>query len=50
MESCFLNKQRLIQTASHVLWIMQFAQDISKNNEQHIQRTTPQGSVSKLHG
>ena len=33
MESSFLNKQRPIQTASHVLWIMQFARDIPKNDE-----------------
>ena len=41
MKSSFLNKQRPIQTASHVLWIMQFTRDIPKNDKQHIQGITP---------
>ena len=50
MESSVLDEQGFIQTTSHILWIMQLARDISKNDEQHIQRTTPWESVSELHG
>ena len=50
IESYLLDKQRPIQTASHVLWIIQFTRNISKNNEQHIQRITSWRDISKLHG
>ena len=41
MESSFLNKQEIIQTISHVLWIMQLIRNISKDDEQHFLRITP---------
>ena len=50
MESCLFNKQRPIQTTSHVLWIVQFTRNIPKNDEQYLSRTTPQRSIGELHG
>ena len=41
MESYLLDKQRSIQTTSHIFWIMQFTRNIPKNNKQYIQETTP---------
>ena len=36
MESSLPDKQRTIQTSSHVLWTLQFIWDISTNDEQYI--------------
>jgi len=33
MEGCILDKQGTIQTISDILWAMQLARDISKNNK-----------------
>ena len=35
MEGYIFNKQRIIQTMSHVFWAMQLTRNISKNDEQH---------------
>ena len=40
MEGCIPNQQRTIQTSSDVLWTMQLARDLSKNNEQHFLEIT----------
>ena len=50
IESHLLDKQRSIQTTSHVFWTMQLARNIPKNDEQYIQGITPQRGTSKLHG
>jgi len=41
MESGFLDKQRIIQASSHILWIMQLTKDVLKDDEQYILRVTP---------
>ena len=33
MESCIPDQQRIIQTTSHVFWTMQFAGNVSMNDE-----------------
>ena len=50
MESCIPNQQRIIRTTSDVLWVMQFTENIPKDDEQYILGITLQRSVSKLHG
>ena len=40
MEGSFPHKQRTVRTPSDVLWIMQLAGNIPKNDEQHFPRTT----------
>jgi len=49
MESSFPYKQRIIQTTSDVFQIIQFAWNISKNDEQYLLRIVPWRSISKLH-
>ena len=34
----------------YVFWVMQFTEDISKDDEQYLLRVTSQRSISKLHG
>jgi len=41
MESSFPDKQRIVQTASNVFWIMQLIRDVSEDDEQHLLRITP---------
>ena len=50
MEDCFLNQQEIIQTESHVFWIMQFTRNILKDDKQHFIRITIQRSTGKLYG
>ena len=50
MESSFPDKQRIVQTASNVFWIMQLTRDISEDDEQHLLRITPWRSIGKLYG
>ena len=38
MESSLQDQHRIIRTNSYVLWTMQFASDISSNDERHPQR------------
>ena len=40
MESSLPDKQRTIQTLSHILQTLQFTWNISTNDEQYIQRAT----------
>ena len=49
MESGISNEQRIIQTKSNVLLIMQLARNISKNDEQYITRTFIQRNIGKLY-
>ena len=49
MEGRILNKQGTIQTASYVLWTVQFTGDIPKDNEQYLLRVTSRKSTGKLH-
>ena len=50
MEDSIYNEQRAIQTKSNVFWIIQLAENVPKNNEQHIQRTSTWRNVGKLYG
>ena len=50
IESCISNQQRAIWTTGHVFQTMQFAGNVSKNDEQYIPRTTPWRSIGKLYG
>ena len=50
MEGHVLNKQGTIQTASHVLWTVQFTRDILEDNEQHLPRVTLRRSIGELYG
>ena len=49
MESHVLNQQGIIQTASDVFWTMQFARDISTDDEQHLLRIIARRSTSQLY-
>ena len=35
MESCFPDQQGIIQTQSHVFWIIQFTRNIPEDDEQY---------------
>ena len=50
MESCVLNQQGIIQATRHVFWIVQFARNISEDDEQHFPGATTRRSVGKLYG
>ena len=50
MEGCIPHQQRTIRTLSNVLWIIQFARNISKDDEQHFPRIASRRGVGKLHG
>jgi len=41
MESSFSDEQGFIQTTDHVLWTVQLARNISKDDEQHFLGITP---------
>jgi len=41
MESSFPDKQRIVQTTSNVLWIMQLIGNISEDDEQYLPGATP---------
>ena len=49
MKSCISDQQRAIQTTSHVFRTMQFARNVSTNDEQYIPRTAPQRGIGKLY-
>ena len=41
MESSFPYEQRIIQTTSDVFWVIQFAKNVPKDDEQNFLRITP---------
>ena len=41
MKGHIFTEQRVIQTTGHVLWIIQFARNIPKDNEQYFLEVTP---------
>ena len=50
MEGHIPNQQKTIQTSSDVLWTMQLAKNLSKNNEQYFLGITSWKHTGKLHG
>ena len=49
MEGYIPNQQKTIQTSSDVLWTMQLAKNLSKNDEQHFLGITSWRRTGKLH-
>ena len=49
MEDSIFNEQRTVQTKSGILWTMQFARNIPKNDEQYFLRAITQRSNGKLY-